>query len=121
MIDASAQFGVKARAASLPVMASLRAFRLDPKLGAGRGTARAGCGSAPGWSSLLALTFQTMSKTPSFAERRQRVRVIATELARMAVTLADYVVDLEFEVAQMSAAEQRFAERRRGAAKRERA
>lgn len=53
MIDASAQFGVKARAASLPVVASVRAFRLDAELGAGRATARAGCGSAPGWSSLL--------------------------------------------------------------------
>lgn len=62
-----------------------------------------------------------MSKTPSFSDRRERVSAIAAALARMATTLNAYVADLEFEVAQMSAAEQRFAERRRGASKRERA
>lgn len=120
IVDASAQPGVKARATSLPVMASVRAFRLDPRLSAGRGTARAGCGSAPGWSSLPNFTFQLMSKTPSFAERREHVAAMAADIARMATTLTGYAADLEFEAAQMAAAEKRFVERRRGGGKRER-
>lgn len=62
-----------------------------------------------------------MSNKPSFAERRERLAEIATYLVSVATALPDCIADLEFEVAQMSAAEQRFAERRRGASKRERA